>query len=157
MTATAKQFTAVVAKDGRRVFVAVPFDPDEVWGRKREHRVHGRIGGKGVRASIERVGDGWGFHLGPAWLRDCGVTPGEKYKVELAPEGPQRDDLAPDFAAALEAAPKAGEFFDALAQFYRKAYLRYIDATKRRPEERERRIAEVVTLCEAGIKERPKP
>ena len=153
---TVKRFTAVVAKQGRRVFIAVPFDPDEVWSHKTEHRVHGTIGDKGVRASIERVGDGYGFFLGPAWLRDCGVTPGVRYKVELKPEGPQRADLAPDFAAALERNPKAGEFFDALAQFYRKAYLRYIDATKRRPEQRERRIAEVVTLCKAGVKERPK-
>jgi hypothetical protein len=60
----------------------------------------------------------------------------------FAPEGPQRDDLAPDFAAALEAEPEAGEFFDSLAQFYRKAYLRWIYATKRSPETRAARISE---------------
>ena len=49
--------------------------------------------------------------------------------VELTPEGPQRADLAEDIAAALAANPAAGAFFDTLAQFYRKAYLRYIDAT----------------------------
>jgi hypothetical protein len=51
--------------------------------------------------------------------------------------------------------PRAGEFFDSIAQFYRRAYLRYIDATKRHPEEREARIAEVVGLLAAGIKQRP--
>ena len=50
--------------------------------------------------------------------------------------------------------PAAGEFFDSIAQFYRRAYLRYIDATKRRPEERAARIAEVVALLAAGIKQR---
>jgi uncharacterized protein YdeI (YjbR/CyaY-like superfamily) len=73
----------------------------------------------------------------------------------LAPEGPQRDDLAPDFAAALEASPGAGEFFDSLAQFYRKAYLRWIDSTKNRPEVRADRIEETVRLLEAGVKQRP--
>ena len=73
----------------------------------------------------------------------------------LEPEGPQRDDLAPDIVAALDAEPEAGEFFDSLAQFYRRAYLRWIDATKRRPDVRAERIAEMVELLQAGRKERP--
>ena len=54
------------------------------------------------------------------------------------------------------ASPEAGAFFDTLAQFYRKAYLRWIDATSRRPDVRAARIAEVVDLLAAGIKERPR-
>ena len=73
----------------------------------------------------------------------------------VAPEGPQRTDLAPDLAAALEANPAASEFFDTLAQFYRKGFLRWIDGTKRRPDLRAERIAEVVRLLNDGTKERP--
>jgi uncharacterized protein YdeI (YjbR/CyaY-like superfamily) len=51
--------------------------------------------------------------------------------------------------------PSAGEYFDSLAQFYRRAYLRYIEATMRRPELRAVRIAEVVGLLGAGIKQQP--
>ena len=80
---------------------------------------------------------------------------GAEVIVELAPEGPQRADLADDLAAALAANPAAGAFFDTLAQFYRKAYLRYIDATTR-PDLRASRIAEVVGLLADGIKERPR-
>jgi uncharacterized protein YdeI (YjbR/CyaY-like superfamily) len=65
--------------------------------------------------------------------------------------------LAEDLAAALAANPAAGAFFDTLAQFYRKAYLRYIDATTRRPALRAERIAEVTGLLADGIKERPRP
>ena len=140
---------------GRRVFVPVPFDPDETWGGKSEHHVHGTVNGMGVRAVIESAGDGLGIVLGPAWRRDCGVAPGDAVAVVLAPEGPQRDDLAPDLQAALDADPTAGEFFDALAQFYRNAYLRWIDATKRHPDRRAERIAEVVDLLHQGIKQRP--
>jgi len=75
----------------------------------------------------------------------------------LAPEGPQREDLADDVRAALDADPEAGAFFDGLAQFYRRAYLRWIDGTKRRPDERQRRIAEMVELLRRGEKERPQP
>ena len=78
--------------------------------------------------------------------------------VEIVPEGPQRNDLADDIAAALDANPEAGAFFDSLAQFYRNAYLRWIDGTKRRPDVRSTlRIAEVIRLLKDGIKERPKP
>ena len=98
---------------------------------------------------------GWSFSLGPAWLRDCPVGPGDEVEVVISPEGPQRGDLAPDLAAALEANTAAGETFDSLAQFYRSAYLRWIDATKRRPDVRAERIAEVVDLLARGIRERP--
>jgi len=91
------------------------------------------------------------------WMRDTGVTAGENVTVELAAEGPQRDDLAGDFSAALEANPAATAFWDMLAQFYRKAYVRWIDSTTRRPQLRAARITEVVDLLAAGIKERPRP
>jgi hypothetical protein len=51
---------------------------------------------------------------------------------------------------------RRGAFFDTLAQFYRKAYLRWIDATARRPDLRAARIAEVADLLAAGIKQRPR-
>ena len=133
----------------------IPFDPDQLWGRKTEHHVHGTVNGINVRGVIERLADGRGLVLGPAWRRDCGLDAGDAVDVRLEPEGPQRDDLAPDVAGALADNPHAGEFFDSLAQFYRRAYLRYIDATKRRPEERSARIVEVVGLLGAGIKQRP--
>jgi Bacteriocin-protection, YdeI or OmpD-Associated len=105
----------------------------------------------GVRAVIEPVDDGRGILLGAAWRRDCGIGPGDGVEVVLAPEGPKREDLAPDLAAE----PEAGAFFDSLAQYYRNAYLRWIDATKRRPEVRAARIAESLGLLKAGVKQRP--
>ena len=109
-----------------------------------------------VRAVIEPFADGHGFILGPAWRRDCGVAAGDEVTVVIEPEEPQRDGLADDVAAALKANPAAGAFFDSLAQFYRKAYLRWIDATKRHPQQRVERIAEVVALLSAGVRERPR-
>jgi hypothetical protein len=150
------RFTATVTADKRkRVLVPVPFDPDDVWGRKPEHHVAGTVNGMGVRAVIEPLGSGFGILLGPAWRRGCGMGPGDDVDVVLMPEGPQRADLAPDVAAALEASPDAGAFFDSLAQFYRNGYLRWIDATKHRPENRAERIAEMVELLQAGVKQRP--
>jgi Bacteriocin-protection, YdeI or OmpD-Associated/Domain of unknown function (DUF1905) len=147
---------AVVAGPRGRMFIPLPFDPDAVWAPKQSHHVRGSVGPCGVRAVVEPLGDGHGIVLGPAWRRDREVAVGDTVEVVLEPEGPQRDGLAEDLAAALTANPAAGAFFDSLAQFYRRAYLRWIDATTRRPELRAERIAEVVMLLAAGIKERPK-
>lgn len=153
----ARKFTATLVGDARgRVFVPLPFDPDEAWGPKPRHHVAGTVDGVGVRGVLEPTDSGPGLVLGAAWRRECGVEPGEEVTVGLHAEGPQRSDLAPDVAAALDAEPAAAEFFDSLAQFYRRGYLRWIDATKRRPEVRAARIAEVVELLKAGRKERPR-
>ena len=153
----AQRFCAHAAAGPRgRAVIAIPFDPDEAWGAKAEHPVSGTINGKQVRGMITPDGSGWVFTVTPMWLRDAGVATGTDVLVELAPEGPQRRDLAADIAAGLAANPAAAAFFDTLAQFYRKAYLRYIDATTRRPDLRAARIAEVVDLLAAGVKQRPR-
>ena len=61
-----------------------------------------------------------------------------------------------DSETFLDASPDAGAFFDVLAQFYRNSYLRWIDGTKRRPEVRAQRIAEMIRLLNCGTKERPR-
>jgi hypothetical protein len=151
-----QRYRATVIEVGRgRVVVPVPFDPDRAFGPKARHHVAGTVNGMGVRAVVEAVDGGHGIVLGPAWRRDCGVGPGDTVEVMLAPEGPQRDDLPADLAAALADNPAAGEFFDSLAQFYRNGYLRWIEATRRSPQRRAERIAETVRLLAEGHKSRP--
>ena len=134
----------------------MPFDPDDAWGAKANHPVGGTIEGCRIRARLIPDGSDWVLVLAPKRLGGLGVAIGDEVTVELSPEGPQRGDLADDIAAALGANPAAGAYFDTLAQFYRKAYLRWIDATSRRPDVRASRIAEVVDLLAAGVKERPR-
>lgn len=152
------QSYATTAVDGGRgrIFIEVPFDPDVLWAAKTTHRVGGTVNGRRVRAVITVLGDKRGFVLGPVWTRESLIGVGDALAVVIEPEGPQRTDLAQDVAAALAADPQAATFFDSLAQFYQKAYLRWIDATVRRPEVRAERIAEVVGLLRAGIKQRPR-
>ena len=159
-----QRFGAHVTSDSTgRAVIAVPFDPDQTWGAKAYHLAGGMIRpvagtacGRRLRGKVTPDGNRWVFAINPMWLRDAGVAVGDEVIVELEPEGPQRGDLAGDIASALEANPDAAAFFDTLAQFYRKAYLRWIDATTRRPEVRAARIADVVDLLAAGIKERPR-
>lgn len=145
--------TTVSVDQHGRTLVPIPFDPDEIWGSKTRHPVCGSVDGHGIRGVIEKRAAGTVIALGPAWCR-IPLPDGATVEVVLGPEGPQRADLAPDIAQALDAAPKAGAFFDALAQFYRTKWLRWIDATKRQPAQRPVRIAEMIRHLEAGDKER---
>jgi len=155
---TVERFRVRVTADARgHAVITVPFDPDETWGAKAVHHVSGTVNGCRVRVTLAPGDTGWAFALNPARMQHTGIKIGSDAEVELAAEGPQRGDLAEDIAEALAATPAAGAFFDTLAQFYRKAYLRYIDATTRRPDLRAARIAEVVGLLATGVKERPRP
>jgi len=149
-----RAFTAVVERDARgRVMIMLPFDPSEAWGPKTRHHITGTIGGRRIRTTLPGEGPDARVVMGHAC---ASFEIGEQVEVVLEPEGPQVDSLAPDLADALAARPEALDFFLSLATFYRKGYLRWVDATKRRPDVRAARIAELVELLAAGHKERPR-
>jgi hypothetical protein len=148
-----QHFEATVVKSGAKLRIVLPFDPHVIWGMKARHAVTGSINGSPVRGSLAAEGDQFILPLGAAWCRDCGLADGATVAVTLAPEGPQAANLAPDIAAALDAAPQAKAFFESLATFYRKGYIRWIEGAKR-PETRSARIAEMVRLLQAGQKQR---
>jgi hypothetical protein len=145
------RFTSVLKKSATgRVFIPLPTKDTGTT------RLRGTVNDMKYRGEVEELDGERGVVLGPAWRRDCGLAAGDRVTVVLEPEGPQRGGLAPDFEAALTKNKKATAFWDSLATFYRKAYVTYIDATKRSPEKRVERIREVVTLLASGQKERPK-
>jgi len=151
-----RTFTAVVGRDARgRTSITLPFDPSEAWGAKGQHHITGTVAGRRVRGVL--VGDGRDARLvlGPAWCPGAGLQAGDRVEVTLGPEGPQLGSVAPDVAGALQARPEAQAFFESLATFYRRGYLRWVDATTRRPDVRAARITEMVELLASGHKQRP--
>ena len=148
-----QRFKTTIAKAGGKTVLPIPFDPDDVWGTKPRHHVTGSINGRTVRGALVSDGARHVLSLGAAWCRDNDLDVGASVEAELSPEGPQFSDLAPDIAAALEVSPSARAFFEGLATFYRKGYLRWIDGA-RQPETRQSRISEMVGLLEAGRKQR---
>lgn len=148
-----QRFKTMVAKTGSRTYIAIPFDPNEVWGVKQRHHITGTVNGCAVRGSLGSDGSQYFLPLGAAWRRDNGVEAGAEVEVVLAPEGPQTDALAPDILAALESEPEARAFFDSLATFYRNGYVRWIEGAKRL-ETRQARIAEMLGLLKVGKKQR---
>jgi hypothetical protein len=137
------------------VAIHVPFDPAEAWGLRDSYHVTGTIDDVGFRTTLVRRGGEWRIALGPKSSSGARLHDGQTVSVEMWPEGPQAQQLAPDVAAALAARPRARVAFDGLATFYRKGWLRWIDATRRRPEVRAARIAEMARLVEERQKDHP--
>jgi len=136
------------------VTIPLDFDPAEVWGHRDRYHVAGTIDGAPFRGALVERDGGLRIGLGPRSQHACHLSDGDSVEVTIRLEGPQPDELAPDIAAALNARPAARAAFAALATFYRTGWLRWIDATKRRPDVRAQRIAEMVDLVEAGHKQR---
>lgn len=144
-----KTFNAALEKSGSKAIVRLPFDPNELWGAKRRHYVHGLVAKDGrelrLRALIQEEEGGYLISLGAAFRRDNHVELGDEVTVTIEPEGPQLSNMAADIVAALTAEPAAVDFFNGLATHYRKTYVNWVEDAKR-PETRTNRIAEMVAL-----------
>lgn len=148
-----QRFEAVLVKSGSGAWLAVPFDPSQVWGHRSRYDVTGFVAGCKVRGPLVSDAGRFALRLGAAWLRDNAVAVGELVEVELAPEGPIGDRLPEDFRSELSARPDAKAFFESLPTFYRKNYLRWIESAKR-PETRARRISDAVAALADGKRDR---
>ena len=146
---SAKRFESTAVRRRTKTYVPIPFDPNDVWGEKDRHYVRGTVGGHFLRGLLRLEDDGYVLPLGRAWLCDNLLPTSPTIDLVLAPDGPQTEALAADITQALDASPEAQIFFQSVAPFYRKNFLRWIDQAKR-PETRAARIAEMVTMLEAG-------
>jgi hypothetical protein len=150
---TTQHFKTVVAKSGTRVFVPIPFNPNDIWGVKARHHIRGTVNQHKVRGSLGSDGKQYFLLLGAAWRRDCDVDAGTNVDVVLEPEGPQSENISPDIIRALDAEPKAKAFFESLATFYRNTYIKWIESAKK-SETRSARIREMITLLKQGRKQK---
>jgi hypothetical protein len=150
---TIQHFTATITRSGEKTILLIPFNPNDVWGVKQRHYITGSVNGSKLRGPIENDGNQFYLALGPVWCRDNGMEAGVIAEVSLSPEGPQFDLLDADILNALEAEPQARIFFESLATFYRKNYIKWI-VSARRPETRAARILEMIALLKAGKKQK---
>jgi hypothetical protein len=98
-----------------------------------------------IRAAIESAGGNFFFALGPAWRRQNQLEAGVQVEVELYPEGPQADALAPDITKALAAETEAKICFDSIATGYRKNLVRWVESAKR-AETRTKRLEQMIRM-----------
>jgi len=146
-------FTTTIVREKDRTYLALPTEVETIWGGKEHHYVAGTIQGRTFRGRTEMRGRQRILPIGATWLRDNGMDANMTVECCLHLESPVIDDLPQDFASALKTEPRAAAFFEEIAPFYRKGYLRWIESAKR-PETRAKRIMEAVQLLAEGRSQR---
>jgi hypothetical protein len=111
-------------RPGGGMAIKLPFEPAVAWGERERYDVTGTINGHRVRGKLAPRSGRFVLELGPTWCRDATIAIGAQVVVLLIPEGPQLSGMAEDIAAALDAEPDARRFFESLATFYRKNFIR---------------------------------
>ncbi len=131
-------------------FVTIPFDVEQVFGKKRV-KVQALIEGEPYRGSLVRMG-------GPCHIlgirkdirEKIGRTYGDEIEIVLEEDTEPREVTVPlDLRQAFEDHPEAGAFFKQLSYSHQKEYVGWIEEAKR-AETRQERIARAVEMLKQG-------
>jgi hypothetical protein len=108
------------------------------------------VNGHTWRTSVARMGGEFLVGLNREVREAAGVGAGDVVEVHLALDAAPREVEVPEaLAAALAGDAEAQARFDALAFTHRKEFARWI-AEAKRPETRERRVAQALTMIREG-------
>jgi hypothetical protein len=108
------------------------------------------VNGHTWRTSVARMGGEFLVGLNREVREAAGVGAGDVVEVQLALDAAPREVEVPEaLAAALAGDAEARARFDALAFTHRKEFARWI-AEAKRPETRERRVAQALTMLREG-------
>ena len=132
---------------------AVVLDEDQVAavgeGAKR-FPVRATVNGYTWRTSVMRMGGEFLVGLNREVRAQAGAGTGDRVEVELELDtAPREVEVPPALAIALAGDAAAQAAFDALSFTHRKEYARWV-AEAKRPETRERRLAETLERLRAG-------
>jgi hypothetical protein len=148
------KFRAVIENEGSGgAFVTVPFDVEQVFGKKRV-KIKAMIEGQPYRGSLVRMGSQCHLLLIRKEIRlKIGKSFGDMVEVVLEEDTePRTIAVPPDLLAALESQPEARAFFERLSYTHQKEYVQWIEEA-RREQTRQTRIARTIELLKQGKKE----
>ena len=138
---------------GGGAFVAVPFDVEKIFGKKRV-KVAAVIGGVPYRGSIVRMGGD--CHLLPVLKeirRTLGKNIGDEIDVSVTEDvEPRRIAIPDDFMSALKESIPAKDFFMMLSYTHQREYVQWIEGAKR-VQTRRARISRAIGMLNEGRKE----
>lgn len=149
-----KRFEAVIqSHPSGGAFVDVPFDVEEVFGRKRV-KIKATFDGEPYRGLLTRMGTPHHLLIVRKDIRaKIGKGPGDKVAVTLEEDvEPRVVEVPQDVRTLFKEHPEAGEFFSSLSYTHRREYIEWITGAKK-PETRERRKARMVAMLVDGKKE----
>lgn len=149
------EFTATIQAAGMGgAYVDVPFDVEQVFGRKRVPVV-ATIDGETYRGSLVRMGSPCHMLLIRKDIRArIGKDVGDDVAVTLREDTePRTVELPPELAAALERQPDAAAFFRQLSYTHQREYAEWVGEAKREATRRTR-VEKTVELLLAGKRTR---
>lgn len=145
-------FRAVIEKaEGGGAYVTVPFDVEEVFGKKRV-KVKAIIEGIPYQGSLVRMG-------GPCHIlgvlkeirEKSGKSFGDEIEVTVEEDTEPREvTIPPDVAQALETNPEADAFFKQLSYSHQREYVQWIEEAKR-DTTRQKRIEDMVEMLKTNV------
>jgi len=145
--------TTIESGERGRVFITIPFVPNDKWGKKPRHFVKGTIQGVEFKGSLGARDGAYFMPVSKQLQSDADVGPGDTVSVVIEADTASTSELPEDLEAALAKAKKARAFFDGLSAFYRNTYVKWIVEAKK-PETRAARVTQTVALLTEGKKQR---
>ena len=108
------------------------------------------VNGNTLRLRVARMRGESMIGFSRAARQEAGVELGEEHDFEVAlDDAPREVEVPADLAGALEGDAAAKEAFDALSFTHRKEFARWVEEAKR-PETRERRVADTLAMVREG-------
>ncbi len=148
-----QSFRAIIENaGGGGAYVIVPFDVEQVFGKKRV-RIKALIDGETYRGSLVRMGSP--HHILPVLkeIREkIGKTFGDEVGIIVEEDLDPREIVIPsDFMEVLKGTHEANSSFSRLSVTHQKEYIRWIDEAKRE-QTRKKRIIQAVDMLSKGKK-----
>jgi Bacteriocin-protection, YdeI or OmpD-Associated/Domain of unknown function (DUF1905) len=132
--------------------LVVPAEVVEGLGSSKRPAVRVRIGSYSYRSTIAPRGGSYMLPVSAEVRAGAGIAAGDNVDVEVELDTEPREvEVPPDLAAALDAAPAARAFFDALSYSNRLRHVLAVEEAKT-PETRQRRIDKAVAALRDGRK-----
>ncbi len=150
-----KTFKAIIQPHSSGgAYVDVPFDVEEVFGKKRV-KIRATFDGVLYRGLLTKMGTPHHFLLVRKDIQaKIGKGPGDEVKVTVEEDLEPRVVKVPsDVKRLLKQHPEAGKFFEGLSYTHKKEYIQWIEEAKK-PETRERRKEKMIEMLLDGRKER---
>ncbi len=139
---------------GGGAFVRIPFDVEEVFGKKRV-KIKALIDGEPYRGTLVGMGEPWHILIVIKAIRTkIGKTFGDEVEVVLEEDiEPRVVEVPSDLKVAFAESPQAKSFFSKLSYIHQREYVNWINKAKR-AETRQRRIAKTIEMLIEGVKGR---
>ena len=132
--------------------IEVPKEIVEALGAGRRPAVRVTLGDHTYRSTVARRGERYLVGVSAANREAAGVAAGDELDVTIALDTEPREAAVPeDLAAALEAEPKAMEFFAALTPTQRGYFVSDVESAKT-DETRRRRVEKAIAMLREGRK-----